>query len=68
VAAYERAKRVFAEAERQGREGEDFHGEPLEIERQSGNRGIRQAYERERAYGGRYFVAGIYLPLLLDGK
>jgi hypothetical protein len=28
-AAYELAKSLFAEAERQGREGEEFHGEPL---------------------------------------
>jgi hypothetical protein len=71
-AAYAKGLRLLAEAERQGREGEELHGEVLDIierlEWQSGKEAgafLRQAYERERQCSGRYFVAGLYLPLLL---
>ena len=61
-AAYELAKSLFAEAERQGREGEKFHGEPLRYSAQYPE--FRNSYERELKYGGKYFCAGLYLGIL----
>jgi hypothetical protein len=74
-ASYEKAKALMEECQRQGREGYELHGWALDlierVERQSGKEVgeiFRKAYDDERQYGGRYFVAGVYLRLLLGER
>lgn len=74
-AAYEKAKALMEECRRQGREGYELHGWALDllerVERQSGKEVgemFRKAYDAERQHGGRYFVAGVYLHLLLGER